>query len=225
MRFSQSHITFLLLVARFFIFDQYSVAAYFMASLCVVTLFLLLTRFQARYRSEPIIRRISQRRKEQDELANRATRLGGISVYNAALVGLMMLNIMTLGSIASFETTGISFASSYFDLKPIVSGAIVSLSGAVGVCSLLNIGRLGRVLSDTQMIIVGIAIFAIAIISLAPLQSIDMGGADNSIGHYIIAMVIIFGFGYPIAQTAITGLFSKGECLMTDRAILEQYFI
>jgi len=182
-----------------------------MASLCVVTLFLLLTRFQARYRSEPILRRISQRRKEQDELANRATRLGGISVYNAALVGLMMLNIMTLGSIASFETTGISFAASYFDLKPIVSGAIVSLSGAVGVCSLLNIGRLGRVLTDTQMIIAGITIFAIAIISLAPLQSVDMG-ADNSIVHYIIAMVIIFGFGYPIAQTAITGLFSKGEC-------------
>lgn len=191
----------------FFIFDQYSVAAYFMASLCVVTLFLLLTRFQARYRTEPAERRISQRRKDQDELANRATRLG-ISVYNAALLGLMMLNIMTLGSIAAFETTGISFAASYFNLQPIVSGTIVSLSGVVGVCSLLNIGRMGNIMTDTQMLIGGNTIFAVATISFAPLQSVEMG-THNSIVHYSFAMFVIFGFGYPIAQSALTGLFSK----------------
>ena len=151
----------------------------------------------------------SQRRMEQDELANRATRLG-LSVYNAALLGLVMLNIIMIGSIASFETTGIRFAASYFGLQPIVAGTIVSLNGVVGVCSLLNIGVMGRFLTDTQMIIGGITVFAVGTVSFAALQSVEMG-AENSIVHYIVAIFMIYGFGYPIAQSAVNGLFSKGK--------------
>lgn len=193
----------------FFVFDQYSVAAYFMASLCVVTLFLLLTRFKASYRTEPPASAWkSQRRIAQDELANRATRFG-LSVYSAALIGLMLLNISTLGSFASFETTGIRFAVSYFGLEPIVAGTIVSLSGMVGVCLLLNIERLGIFLNDTQMIIGGITVFAVGTMSFAPLRSVD-ADANNSIVHYIAAIFVIYGVGYPIGQCAIIGLFSKG---------------
>jgi Na+/melibiose symporter-like transporter len=181
-----------------------------MASLCIVTLFLLLTRFKARYRTEPTVTRWkSQRRMDQDELANRATRLG-LSVYNAALLGLMLLNIITVGSIASFETTGIRFAASYFDLQPVLAGTIVSLSGIVGVCSLLSIGFLGRFLTDTQMIVGGFTVLAIGTVSFASLQSVEMG-AENSIVHYIVAIFVIYGFGYPIAQSAVIGLFSKGK--------------
>jgi len=145
----------------------------------------------------------------QDEFANRSTRFG-LSVYNAALLGLMLLNIMMLGSFASFETTGIRFAASYFGLQPTVAGIIVSLNGVVGVCSLLHIGLLGNFLSDTQMIIGGITVFAVGTISFASLQSVEMG-AENSIVHYVVAIFVIYGFGYPIGQSAIIGLFSKGE--------------
>ena len=136
-------------------------------------------------------RRKSQRRIAQDELANRATRFG-LSVYNAALLGLMLLNIMTLGSFASLETTGIRFAASYFGLQPIVAGVIVSLNGVVGVCSLLHIGFLGKLLSDSQLIIGGITVFAVGTISLAWLQSVEMG-AKNSIVHYVVAIFLIYG--------------------------------
>jgi ceroid-lipofuscinosis MFS transporter 7 len=130
-------------------------------------------------------------------------------VYSAALIGLMILNISTLGSFASFETTGIRFAVSYFGLQPIVAGTIVSLSGMVGVCSLLNIGHLGKLLTDTQLIIGGITVFAVGTVSFASLRSVDTG-ANNSIVHYIAAIFVIYGVGYPIGQSAIIGLFSKG---------------
>jgi ceroid-lipofuscinosis MFS transporter 7 len=194
----------------FFVLNQYSAVAYFMASLCIVTLFLLLTRFHARHREEPTAKtKKSQRRMEQDELANRVTWFG-LSVYNAALLGLMLLNITTKGSIGAFETMGINFAQSYFDLQPVVAGTILSLSGIVGVLLLLSIGFLGRFLTDTQMIIGGITVFAIGTVSFASLQSVEMG-AENSIVHYIVAIFMIYGLGYPIAHTALIGLFSKGK--------------
>ena len=59
------------------------------------------------------------------------------------------------------------------------------------------------------MIIGGITVFAVGTISFASLQSVEMG-AENSIVHYVVAIFVIYGFGYPIGQSAIIGLFSKG---------------
>lgn len=192
----------------FFVFDQYSAAAYFMASLCVISLFLLLTGFQARYRAKPKAKgKKSSRGMERDEVANRVTWFG-ITVYNAALLGCMLLNVSTKGSIGSFETMGISFAQSHFDLQPAVAGLIVSVCGMVGVSSLLSMGFLGKFLTDIQMVLGGIAVCAIGIISFATLESVE-DGADNSIVHYIIGILLIYGIGYPIGHTAVIGLFSK----------------
>ena len=60
------------------------------------------------------------------------------------------------------------------------------------------------------MIIGGITVFAVGTISFASLQSVERG-AENSIVHYVVAIFVIYGFGYPIGQSAIIGLFSKGE--------------
>lgn len=195
-------------IVGFFVFDQYSAAAYFMATLCVMALFLLLTQFQARYRAKPAAKaKKSQRRMEQDEVANRMTFIG-MSVYNAALLGCMLLNVSTKGSIGSFETMGVSFAESHFGLSAAVTGTVVSLCGMVGVCTLLSMGTLGRVLTDIQMIIGGIIVCAIGIISFASLTSVELG-AENSLLHYIIGIFMIYGIGYPIGHTAVIGLFSK----------------
>lgn len=181
-----------------------------MASLCIIALFLLLTGFQARYRTKPNPKsKKSQRRMEQDEVANRVTWFG-LTVYNAALLGCMLLNVSTKGSIGSFETMGISFAQSHFDLQPAVAGTIVSINGMVGVFSLLSMGFLGRFLTDIQMIIGGITVCAVGIISFSALQSVEMG-AENSIVHYTIGIFMIYGVGYPIGHTAVIGLFSKGK--------------
>ena len=59
-----------------------------------VALFLLLTGFQARYRTKPSNAKKSQRRMEQDEVANRVTWCN-LTVYNAARLGCMLLNVST----------------------------------------------------------------------------------------------------------------------------------
>ncbi|KAL7543536.1 hypothetical protein ACHAXR_012811 [Thalassiosira sp. AJA248-18] len=191
----------------FFVLDQYSAAAYSMACLCIVALFLLLTGFQARYRTKPAGKKKSKSRMEQDEVANEMTFLG-ITTYNAALLGCMLLNVSTKGSIGSFETMGISFAESHFDLQPSTAGFIVSGCGMIGVCTLLSMGTLGKFLTDIQMIIGGITVCAVGIISFGSLQSVEMG-AENSIVHYVVGIFLIYGIGYPIGHTAVIGLFSK----------------
>ncbi|KAL9181284.1 hypothetical protein ACHAXT_010089 [Thalassiosira profunda] len=194
--------------AGFFVLDQYSAAAYFMAFLCSIALFLLLTGFQARYRSKPAAKgKKSKARMEQDEVANRMTFLG-ITVYNAALLGCMLLNVSTKGSIGSFETMGVSFAESHFGLGAATAGLVVSINGMIGVCSLLSMGIIGRFLTDIQMIIGGITVCALGIISFATLQSVEMG-AENALVHYVLGIFMIYGVGYPIGHTAVIGLFSK----------------
>ena len=194
----------------FLIFDQYSMAAYFMGMLCIGTLCLLLSCFQSRHRTEPRPKsKKSSRRLEQDEVANRITYCN-LTVYNAALLGCMLLNVSTKGSIGSFETMGVSFAETHFGLTPALAGLIVSCNGIIGVCSLLSMGFLGRFLTDIQMIIGGIFVCAIGIISFAPLTSVEMGASNPTI-HYILGIFMIYGVGYPIGHTAVIGLFSKGE--------------
>jgi ceroid-lipofuscinosis MFS transporter 7 len=196
----------------FFVFDQYSAAAYFMASLCIVTLFLLLTKFQARYRTKPVAHIKSKRQLDQDEFANNVTWCG-LTVQTCALIECMLLNIATVGCFGAFETMGVHFAESYYNLQPAVAGTVVSINGMIGVCTLWNLGYLGRFFLDTQIIMGGISVFAVGILSFAWLQSVEMG-AENSIVHYILGVMMIYGIGYPIGVTALIGLFSKGKYMI-----------
>jgi ceroid-lipofuscinosis MFS transporter 7 len=191
----------------FLVFDQYSAAAYFMAILAAATLAILITKFKNRVRTKPIRKKPSSRRAERDEVADR-TMFCGITVYDAAILGCMLLNFSTKGSIGSFETLGINFAQSHFNLEPEIAGIIVSGSGMVGVIALLNMGQLGRILTDIQMIVGGITVCAVGIISFSTLQSVE-NGAVNATWRYCLGILMIYGIGYPIGHTAVIGLFSK----------------
>ena len=107
---------------------------------------------------------------------------------------------------------GVHFAESYYNLQPAVAGTVVSINGMIGVCTLWNLGYLGRFFLDTQIIIGGISVFAVGL-SFAWLQSVEMG-AENSIVHYILGVMMIYGIGYPIGVTALIGLFSKGKFMI-----------
>jgi len=191
----------------FLVFDQYSAAAYFMAILAAATLAILITKFKNRVRTKPIRKKPSSRRAERDEVADR-TMFCGITVYDAAILGCMLLNFSTKGSIGTFETLGINFAQSHFNLEPEIAGIIVSGSGMVGVIALLNMGQLGRILTDIQMIVGGITVCAVGIISFSTLQSVE-NGAVNATWRYCLGILMIYGIGYPIGHTAVIGLFSK----------------
>jgi len=144
---------------------------------------------------------------EQDEVANQMTFLG-ITMYNACLLGIMLLNVTTKGSIGAFETMGISYGESHFGLNPAVAGTLVAVNGSLGVMSLLCMGHLAKFFSDVQMIVGGILICSLGIISFAPLESVENGG-DNAFWKYTIGIFLIYGIGYPIGHTAVIGLFSK----------------
>jgi ceroid-lipofuscinosis MFS transporter 7 len=155
------------------------------------------------------------RTAERDEVADRMT-FAGVTVYTAALLGCMLLNVSTKGSIGAFETMGISFAESHFGLEPALAGLIVSINGMIGVSALLSMGWLGRFFTDVQMILGGIMVCALGIISFAPLDAVEDGGS-NSILHYTLGIFMIYGIGYPIGHTAVIGLFSKGESVVSSR--------
>ena len=191
----------------FIVFDQYSAAAYFMALLSAATLAVLMTKFKNRIRTKQNKRKKSSRTTERDELADRTTSCG-ITVYDAALLGCMLLNVSTKGSIASFETLGIRFAESYFGLEPETAGMIVSLNGMVGVVALLSMSQLGKFFTDIQMIIGGMTVCAIGIIGFSTLQGVE-DGAYNPTWKYFVGIFMIYGVGYPIGHTAVIGLFSK----------------
>eukprot|EP00984_Skeletonema_dohrnii_P012893 scaffold5264_cov125-Skeletonema_dohrnii-CCMP3373.AAC.6 len=191
----------------FIVIDQYSAAAYFMALLSAATLAVLMTKFQNRNRTKPTKRKASSRTSERDELADR-TMFCGITVYDAALLGCMLLNVSTKGSIGSFETLGISFAQSHFNLEPETAGMIVSVNGMIGVIALLSMGQLGKYFTDIQMIVGGMTVCAVGIISFSALQSVE-DGADNATWKYFLGIFMIYGVGYPIGHTAVIGLFSK----------------
>ena len=115
-----------------------------MALLCVIAMFLLSTGFQALYRTKPTPKdKKSKQRVEKDELANRLSPCG-MTTYKAAYLGFMILNLTTKGSIGSFETMGISFVESHFDLQPAVAATTVSVCGVIGVAAHLSVGYLGR---------------------------------------------------------------------------------
>jgi len=187
--------------------DKYSAPAYFMSFLCIITFVFLITGFRERCRSKPEQKKKSKTIMQRDDAANTITWFG-LTTYNAALIGCMLLNVSTKGSIGAFETMGISYAQSHFGLSAATAGTIVSMNGVIGVFSLLSMGCIGRVLTDVQMIIGGITVCALGIIGFSPLHSVE-DGAENAVWKYVVGILMIYGVGYPIGHTAVIGLFSK----------------
>ena len=179
-----------------------------MATLCIITLVLIAFFFRDRTRSRrnDSAKRKSKRQQSIDGFATKPTSVG-ITVYEAAILGCLLLTFTTKGSIVSFETLGIAFADSHFGMEPTVAGSIVGICGIFGVAMLLSMGRLAKIMSDFQMIVSGMVVMVLSVISLSGLE--DGGDENNPTWRYWLAMVLMYSIGYPIGHTAIIGLFSK----------------
>ena len=134
------------------------------------------------------------------------------TVYDACILGCMLLNVSTKGSIASFETMGISFAESHFQMASSRAGTIVATSGLFGVFALLSMGTFVKYFTDVQLIYGGMTVMALGIVSLAAFGETVEDGLDNAQNpswRYVVAIFLIYAIGYPIGHTAVIGLFSK----------------
>lgn len=188
--------------------NMYTAPAYFMASVVIATIAVLLIFFKDRQRFETAkpIEKKSQKRMVIDYTANSMTRIN-LTVYDCCILGCMLLNIATKGSIASFETLGIAIAQEYFGMHASDAGIVIACCGVCGVIALLKMGWLEQRFTDVQIITAGILVMIVGIGSLMTIQN----ELNNSNWAYVVAMFLIYSIGYPIGHTAVIGLFSKSK--------------
>ena len=119
----------------------------------------------------------------------------------------MLLNVATKGSIACFETLGIEYAETHFNMVSQNAGMLVATCGTFGVFALLSMGNLEAHFSDVQLICGGMIVMGSGIMSLVGVEA----GHENSHWRYFFSMFLIYAIGYPIGHTAVIGLFSKSK--------------
>lgn len=153
--------------------------------------------------------KVSARRLERDAAASALVVpwIPWLTVSDCAILGCMLLNVSTKGSIASFETLGIAVAQQHFALTSAVAGTIVACCGAIGVVALLSMGHLEQRCTDVQLVAGGMVVMVAGIASLSTVEHRDP--YHNSPFLYGTAMFLIYAIGYPIGHTAVIGLFSK----------------
>lgn len=188
--------------------NQYTSPAYFMSIICLITLVCLKLFFKDRFRQPTQKKKkMSARQAAVDEVSNRRAMCGMMTVYDSCIVGCMLLNIATKGSIASFETLGIAYAETHFHLLSQQAGSVVASCGCVGVLTLLSMGYLSQKFTDIQLICGGMVVMAAGIVSLTGVED----GLENPHWRYFLALFLIYSIGYPIGHTAVIGLFSKSK--------------
>mmetsp|Transcript_209 Transcript_209/g.295 ORF Transcript_209/g.295 Transcript_209/m.295 type:complete len:491 (+) Transcript_209:108-1580(+) len=189
--------------------NKFTAPAYFMFVICFITLILLIFVFQDRERSSKKSSNDflpkSKRRTLIDELANTTTWIG-LTTYDACLLGCMLLNVATKGSIASFETMGINYADTHFGMSSEVAGSIVATCGTIGVVALLCMAQLSEYFTDVQLITGGMAVMVGCMLSLC---FVSEDTNENEVWKYFLAMFMMYSVGYPIGHTAVIGMFSK----------------
>jgi len=137
---------------------------------------------------------------------------GKLTIYSAALIGCAILNVFIKGSMSCFETFGIDFAESRFDLSYRETGAIISFCGFCGASTLVLVKlSIAERMNDTQIMMTGYCVFVIGI-------SINLflkGDPDlNPTWQYVLSMFFIYSIGYPACHVGLIGMFSKGmSCL------------
>lgn len=184
--------------------NQYSAPAYLMSCMCALTWLTLFFFLKDRPRVKNAKKKMKN--SEVDEIANRRMWLG-ITIYDAAILGCMLLNISTKGSISCFETLGVNFALTHFGMDSESTGYLVSFCGAIGVIVLISMKTISTYLTDVQMINGGMIVIMIASASLVGIKDDE----EISMWRYAIVIFLVYSIGYPIGHTAVIGLFSKSE--------------
>ena len=120
------------------------------------------------------------------------------------IIVMLFLNIATKGSIAVYETLGSQIGLVDYRLSSIQLGILISLAGAAGTVQLLLFDSFwAKRFTDIQLILGGSVVMM-----LAQLFLINYGTV-TPLANFIIAVILMYTIGYPIAHTAVLGGFSK----------------
>lgn len=186
--------------------NKFTAPAYFMSAVVVFTIAMIVLYFKDR-KFAPSNAKKSQKRQNIDDFASSATRCFGLSIYDCCIIGCMLLNVSTRGSIACFETLGIAIGQDYFDMSASHAGFVIACCGTLGVITLLCMGYLEERFSDVQIISGGLTVLTIGVTIMIFVRE----NAPNPTWQYDLAVLFIYAVGYPIANTAVLGMFSKSK--------------
>jgi len=116
-----------------------------------------------------------------------------------------MLNVTTKGSISVYESLSSQIATTDYNLSTIIVGTLITSSGIIGFIQLLLFKQIYTSrFSDIALMVGGLFLMTIAQLIIFPYD-----GIEASLPRFIIAIFMMYGFGYPIGHTAIIGGFSK----------------
>jgi MFS transporter, ceroid-lipofuscinosis neuronal protein 7 len=187
---------------------MFTAPAYFMTAVCVFTIVLLMLYFKDRQRMTTVKdkKKMTAKQSAIAEVALSNVCFGFINTYEACILGCMLLNVSTKGSIGCFEALGVSFADRYVGMGSSTVGTIVACCGAIGVVALLCMGHLSTIMTDVQMICGGMIVMCFGTVSLASMEE-DPDKASS--WRYILSIFTVYSIGYPIGHTAVVAIFSK----------------
>jgi len=186
-----------------FVLDAYTAPAYFMTFMVSIIIMLLCTCFQGRDSGPKTKKKKIVVEDGEDSVASK--RICMYTVYEIVLIGCMLLNFATRGSISVFETMNVVIAQSRFGMSSAYVGLIVGVCGATGVSVLLSMGIITKYFDDVQLIAIGMMLMCVGNTFFLHLRHDDL----NPQWIYITAIFLIYSVGYPIGNTAAIGLFSK----------------
>jgi ceroid-lipofuscinosis MFS transporter 7 len=212
---------------QFFRLTMYTAPAYFMALLVAGTLGILSVYFQDRQRIQIVkdSKKKSSNQVAREDYGSTPTWVG-LTIYDCCILGCLLLNVATKGSIATFETMGIAVAQSHFDMQSSRAGTIVASCGSVGVIALLCMSSLSARFTDVQLISGGMVVMGAGVAILVNIEN----HIHNPSWQFFGAIFLIYGVGYPIGHTAVIGLFSKSKSgvlvsflVMAREATIQQF--
>jgi ceroid-lipofuscinosis MFS transporter 7 len=173
-----------------------------------LSLFLITKYFEDRQRCKTAApRKLSTRQRNNEEIANTPACFGYLNIRTLCLLGCMVMNAFTKGPMSCFETLGIEFAESRFDMYRAEAGSIVATMGLLGALILIVMGFVFQRFDDTQLTSGGILLFIVGIFMNTQLDQ----DVDNAHWKYTLSMFFCYSIGYPICHTALVGLFSKSK--------------
>lgn len=190
--------------------NEFTAPALFMSFMSLLTMYLLYFHFQDTDPSAVANKSNSTRQKLRNDVGNTTICFGRITTYTACMVACMAMNAFTKGPMSCFETLGIEFAESRFDMQRATAGSIVATMGLIGTIALMVLRLYFNKFDDSMTISFGIIFF---IIGIAMNFSLDRENPENNGSwRYVLSMFLSYSIGYPICHTAIIGLFSKSKC-------------
>lgn len=156
--------------------------------------------------------------KEADEELTRVLSSEPAREYDArmrrcgiyAIIG-CLLQFLIKGAISTFETLLTFYAMNKFDWNEMQIGTSISMGGVIAVVLLLCFPLFIKICSDVDVLIVGI-LFMIAANLLLDAYFIPY---EIHEWRFQLSIILMFGVGYPICNSALLGVFSK---LLTGEA-------